>query len=140
MVELQRLILFQQMKKVGLVPNAYTYSVMLSGLCEERDIKMVKQILQEMIDAKIELDISRSFKIFNFLLRSRYYHLVSDQIIEMSYLGLITVNTRHVLCTMIKGSKLNNGGSASLKIYVGNDLFADTSASEDFPDMAASVV
>lgn len=38
-------ILYNQMKQVGVAPNACTYNVMLSGFCRERDIEMVRQIL-----------------------------------------------------------------------------------------------
>ncbi|KAJ0084248.1 hypothetical protein Patl1_29422 [Pistacia atlantica] len=44
------------MKELGLSPNAHIYNVMLSSFCRERDIKMVKQLLQEIIEARIELN------------------------------------------------------------------------------------
>ncbi|KAJ0084249.1 hypothetical protein Patl1_29421 [Pistacia atlantica] len=44
------------MKEIGLSPNAHIYNVMLSSFCRERDIKMVKQLLQEIIKARIELN------------------------------------------------------------------------------------
>ncbi|XP_028072065.1 putative pentatricopeptide repeat-containing protein At1g16830 [Camellia sinensis] len=48
-------ILYNQMKEVGVAPNACTYNVMLSGFCRERDIEMVRQILQDMVDSGANL-------------------------------------------------------------------------------------
>ncbi|KAJ0025647.1 hypothetical protein Pint_07347 [Pistacia integerrima] len=48
--------LYSQMKEISLSPNAHIYNVMLSSFCRERDIKMVKELLQEIIEARIELN------------------------------------------------------------------------------------
>ncbi|RVX03680.1 putative pentatricopeptide repeat-containing protein [Vitis vinifera] len=43
--------LYSQMKEAGLAPNAHTYNMILSCFCKERDMEMVKQMIQEMIAA-----------------------------------------------------------------------------------------
>ncbi|XP_059642382.1 putative pentatricopeptide repeat-containing protein At1g16830 isoform X2 [Cornus florida] len=64
--------LYNEMKEVGVAPNKHTYHVLLSGLCRERNVKMVKQIIQEIIDEGIELDCNTSNMINNLLFKSHY--------------------------------------------------------------------
>ncbi|XP_020247833.1 putative pentatricopeptide repeat-containing protein At1g16830 [Asparagus officinalis] len=47
---------FKQMKLLGILPNTYTYNVMLGGLCRTRDVCRVKQLLREMEVDGIEKD------------------------------------------------------------------------------------
>ncbi|KAH1192590.1 putative pentatricopeptide repeat-containing protein [Glycine max] len=47
--------LYDQMKNNGLKPSVHTYNMMLFTFCKERDLQMIKQILQEMIDSRIYL-------------------------------------------------------------------------------------
>ena len=47
--------LYDQMKNDGLKPSVHTYNMMLFTFCKERDLQMIKQILQEMIDSRIYL-------------------------------------------------------------------------------------
>lgn len=130
--------LFNQMKEVGLAPNTYTYNVMLSGLLKERDVKMVKEMLQEMIDAMINLNSNNSFRLFNFLCRSYHYHSIIGLLVKMRDLGLIPAEAKSVLY-LGQGVKLEDESSSSLICYVENDLLVNTSGSEDLSDMAASV-
>ncbi|XP_015895880.3 putative pentatricopeptide repeat-containing protein At1g16830 [Ziziphus jujuba] len=133
--------LFNQMKKVGLSPNTYTYNVMLSGLLKERDVQMVKQMLQEMIDAMIDLNSNNSSRLFNFLCRSYHYHSFVGLLVEMRDLGLMPAKAKCVLLLdcLGQGVKLEDESSSSLITYVENNLLVDTSSSEDLSDMAASV-
>ncbi|XP_022888033.1 putative pentatricopeptide repeat-containing protein At1g16830 [Olea europaea var. sylvestris] len=48
--------LFSQMKQMDIPPNKHTYNLILSGLCKDGDVKMIKSIIQEMIDRNIGLD------------------------------------------------------------------------------------
>ncbi|TXG46414.1 hypothetical protein EZV62_028087 [Acer yangbiense] len=48
--------LYSQMKEIGLSPVAHTYNVMLFGFCKERDIEMVQQLMQEIMEAGIKLE------------------------------------------------------------------------------------
>ncbi|KAK9280577.1 hypothetical protein L1049_014271 [Liquidambar formosana] len=61
--------LYGQMKEVGIDPNAHTYKVMLFGFCKDRVANMVKQMLQEMIDARIELDFNTFNRVTNKVVR-----------------------------------------------------------------------
>ncbi|KAL0299956.1 UNVERIFIED_CONTAM: putative pentatricopeptide repeat-containing protein [Sesamum calycinum] len=50
--------LFNQMKEMDVLPNKHSYNMILSGFCRNRNINMVKHLLQEMVDGLLlELEI-----------------------------------------------------------------------------------
>ncbi|KAL2508098.1 putative pentatricopeptide repeat-containing protein [Forsythia ovata] len=62
--------LFSRMKQMDIPPNKHTYNLILSGLCKDRDVNMIKSILQEMIDGNIELDNNACGLMTNLLYKS----------------------------------------------------------------------
>ncbi|XP_059452343.1 putative pentatricopeptide repeat-containing protein At1g16830 isoform X1 [Corylus avellana] len=134
--------LYNQMKEAGISPNAHMYNVMLSLFCRQRDLKMVIQLLQEMIGARIELSCNTSFRLCNFLCRSCDSSSAVTLLTEMRDLGLIPdeamcalLSNRHVQHLKVDGKRYS-----LLKGYLENDLLVDTYGSEDLSDVAASVV
>ncbi|KAM7487053.1 hypothetical protein LguiA_003062 [Lonicera macranthoides] len=103
---------------------------------KERDIKMVKQILREMIDRGIELDCS-TFNMIMSMFRSRHSHAIHHLFIEFLELGLISNKTLHAL--LVNG--LTNAGDAHflLKGNTGEIIDVDLFSSEDLSDVAASL-
>lgn len=126
-------ILYNQMKQVGVAPNACTYNVMLSGFCRERDIEMVRQILQDMVDSGIELDCNAFYMIKNLLLKSWYSRSAFNQFIEMGNSAL--VSDKAIGAVLLKGLALGANVGANLV----DVLEVDTSGSDDICDVAASV-
>ncbi|KAF3441460.1 hypothetical protein FNV43_RR15374 [Rhamnella rubrinervis] len=132
--------LFNQMKNLGLAPNAYTYNVMLSGFFKERDVKMVKEMLQEMIDARMKLNCYNSFMLFNLLHRSDQFISIIGLLVEMRDLELIPAKANVLLFNQLgQGVHLEDESHSTWMCYFGNELLFDTSGSEDLSDVAASV-
>lgn len=82
-------ILYSQMKHIAVPPNAYTYRVMLLSFCKERNIMMVKRLLQDVIDARIELDYHTSIRLTKFIFKFHSSSSAVNQLVEMCNLGLI---------------------------------------------------
>ncbi|KAL6996097.1 hypothetical protein U1Q18_006236 [Sarracenia purpurea var. burkii] len=124
--------LYSQMKDVGVAPNAYTFNVMLYGFCRESDIKMVRHILQEMIDAGIQLEYNAFYMVKNLLRKSWYSHSAFNLFIEMCNSELVPDKALGAL--LLKG--LTRGVNVS-----GNwvDIIEYTSGSDDISDVAASL-
>uniref|UniRef100_A0A2N9F0A4 Pentacotripeptide-repeat region of PRORP domain-containing protein n=1 Tax=Fagus sylvatica TaxID=28930 RepID=A0A2N9F0A4_FAGSY len=133
--------LYNQMKEASISPNAHTYNVMLYVFHRERDLKMVIQLLQEMIDARIELSCNNYFRLCNFLCRSHNSDSAVNLLIKMRDLGLIPAKAMRVPLSEehVQGLKVDNESYLLLKDYLENDLFVGTSGSEDLSDVAASV-
>lgn len=130
--------LFNKMKEIGLYPNAHTYSVMLSGFCKEKDGKMVVRLLKEMIDARIPLRHETFVRVINFLSRSCYGKSVFGWLVEERYLQLSSSATT----SFFQGfPDLHIGQMYSLSLQGSSETSSstDTSCSEDFCDVAASV-
>ena len=45
--------LYSQMKEVGILSNACTYNLVISGFYKERDVKMVKQLCMKSVRQKL---------------------------------------------------------------------------------------
>ncbi|GMY09226.1 putative pentatricopeptide repeat-containing protein At1g16830 isoform X2 [Fagus crenata] len=133
--------LYNQMKEASISPIAHTYNVMLYVFHRERDLKMVIQLLQEMIDARIELSCNNYFRLCNFLCRSHNSDSAVNLLIKMRDLGLIPAKAMRVPLSEehVQGLKVDNESYLLLKDYLENDLFVGTSGSEDLSDVAASV-
>ena len=133
--------LYNQMKEASISPIAHTYNVMLYVFHRERDLKMVIQLLQEMIDERIELSCNNYFRLCNFLCRSHNSDSAVNLLIKMRDLGLIPAKAMRVPLSEehVQGLKVDNESYLLLKDYLENDLFVGTSGSEDLSDVAASV-
>lgn len=133
--------LYCLMKEDGIAPNAKTYNVMLTGFCWQRDVKKVEQILQEMLDAGIELDCNTSIRIKSLLLKLHKFHSIRNLVFKFRDTGLLPRKTfsdlidglGHVLDDANAYLLLTEGGMVD-HLHV-----SDTSSSEDLPDVAASV-
>ncbi|XP_022744907.1 putative pentatricopeptide repeat-containing protein At1g16830 isoform X2 [Durio zibethinus] len=88
-------ILYSQMKDVGILPNACTYNLVISGFCSERDVKMVKQLMQEISEAEVELDHNTMNSVTKLLFKSHTYPSSYNQLIEMWNSGWIPDEAMH---------------------------------------------
>ena len=133
--------LYSQMKELGFAPNAYTYNIILSCFCKERDTEMVRQTIQEMIDADVELRYDTFRRITDFLFKSNFPHPVFNLLIEMWGAGLMRDKAIYVLLSngLAYGVKINDMNCRLLKAKLEDVRLLDTSGSDDFSDMAASV-
>ncbi|KAI4387116.1 hypothetical protein MLD38_004971 [Melastoma candidum] len=55
--------LYDQMKESGIYPDLHVYYVMIAGYCKNKDEKMAMQILQDMVDAGVDLSCVNVVKI-----------------------------------------------------------------------------
>ena len=131
--------LYKQMKEVGIAPNAYTYNVMLSGFCKEKDVKMIRWILQEMISARMELNSYNLFRLSSFLSRSHHSHSVIGLLLEMKNLGLTPAKAMHISNRQVERVKADEESYPFFEGIVGKNQFDETSFPEDHFDVAASV-
>ncbi|KAL6285199.1 hypothetical protein ACE6H2_009589 [Prunus campanulata] len=133
--------LYRQMKEVGLTPNEYTYNVMVSGFVKERDLNMVNLMLREMIEAKVQLSYNTVLRLSKFLCRPYHLNSVIALWIEMRNLGLISAEVMHELLPdeVVEGVKGDDGHITFSDAYSETDLHVETSGSEDFCDVAASI-
>ncbi|XAR64519.1 hypothetical protein NMG60_11008240 [Bertholletia excelsa] len=100
--------LYGQMKEAGIAPNGYTYHVMLSNLCKEKEIEMVRQVLQEMIAVGISVNCNSFYMIRNLLFKLCYQHSAFNLFVAMSTSRLMTDKVLGAL--MLKGLDFRVGG------------------------------
>ncbi|KAM2144742.1 hypothetical protein ACFX1R_048392 [Malus domestica] len=133
--------LYRQMKEVSLAPTAHTYNVMVSGFVKERDLNMVNLMLQEMIEAKVELGSNTFLRLSKFLCRPCHSDSVIELWIEMRSLGLISSKVVQELLSdeVAEGVKVDDGLVAYLGFSSETGLSVETSGSEDVYDVAASM-
>ncbi|XP_068335723.1 putative pentatricopeptide repeat-containing protein At1g16830 [Pyrus communis] len=133
--------LYRQMKEVSLAPTAHTYNVMVSGFVKERDLNMVNLMLQEMIEAKVELGSNTFLRLSKFLCRPYHSDSVIELWIEMRSLGLISSKVVQELLSdeVAEGVKVDDGLVAFLGVSSETGLSVETSGSEDVYDVAASM-
>ncbi|XP_007011398.2 PREDICTED: putative pentatricopeptide repeat-containing protein At1g16830 [Theobroma cacao] len=133
--------LYSQMKELGVLPNAHTYNLVISGFCKERDLKMVKQLLQEISEAEVELDHNTVNSVTKLLFRSYPYPSALNQFIEMWNSGLIPDEAMYAQFSKGPAYGVNVGDAhhSFLKTYLRDKLLVDSSGSDDIPDVAASV-
>ncbi|XP_034696858.1 putative pentatricopeptide repeat-containing protein At1g16830 isoform X2 [Vitis riparia] len=131
--------LYSQMKEAGLAPNAHTYNIILSCFCKERDMEMVKQMIQEMIAAGVELECDTLIRITNFLFKLKFSHSVFNLLIEMWGAGLMPNKAIDALLLngLSCGVKINDMNLTLLKAKLEDTLLLDTSGSDDLSDVAA---
>ncbi|KAI9161609.1 hypothetical protein LWI28_019037 [Acer negundo] len=133
--------LYSQMKEIGLSPVAHTYNVMLCGFCKERDIEMVQQLIQEIMEAGIKLECSTSIRVTSFVFKYHPSSLASSLLIEMCNLGLIP---EEVMCLSLFDGfypliKVGNANQEFLKGYSEDNQLLNTSSSDELSDVAASI-
>ena len=112
--------LYDQMKNNGLEPNFQTFNMILFSSLEVKDLQMVNQLLQDMIDSRIKL---RDKNFFNL----RKFQCCCNLLTEMRDLGLLS-------------SKVLHAGSAKANYKHCAEVDKDcNSSSEDMSDVAVSV-
>ncbi|KAM0959548.1 hypothetical protein EV1_024494 [Malus domestica] len=133
--------LYCHMKEVGLALTVHTYNVMVSGFVKERDLNMVNLMLQEMIEAKVELSSNTFLRLSKFLCRPYHSNSVIELWIEMRSLGLISSKVVQELLSdeVAEGMKVDDGLIAFSDVTSETDRFVETSGSEDVYDVAASM-
>ncbi|KAK7325342.1 hypothetical protein VNO77_29504 [Canavalia gladiata] len=131
--------LFDQMKDNGLKPSVCTYNMMLFTFCKKHDLQMMKQILQEMIDSRIELSDRNFFTLCKYTCRLDIYISPLKLLAEMRDLGLLSAKTLHTL----NFERHAEGIQAKFKHYAEanteSSLVLDSSSSEDLSDVVAAV-
>ncbi|KAJ4718880.1 Pentatricopeptide repeat [Melia azedarach] len=133
--------LYSQMKDVGLSPNSFTYNIMLSGFCKEKDIKMVEQLLQEIIEARVELNYNTFVRVTKFIFKFHPSSLALNQLSEMWNLGLIPEEAMHVplFDEFVSCVRVDEQNYSLLKGDVEDNQLLNSSSSDDFSDVAASI-
>ncbi|KAJ0025299.1 hypothetical protein Pint_07469 [Pistacia integerrima] len=134
--------LYSQMKEIGLSPNAHIYNVMLSSFCRERDIKMVKELLQEIIEARIELNYRTFMRITSFIFQFHPSSSALNQLIEIWNIGLIP---DEAICVPLSdGVDLHvtnvDSNHSLLQSCLEDNQFLNSSSSDDLSDVSASMV
>lgn len=133
--------LYTQMKDVGVDPNACICSVMLFGFCKKRDVELVSEMLQAMIDARIEMEFSTCIRVTKFLFKSKSSHSAFHLLIKMWDSGLMPGKAKHLLWLdgPAPGAKLGRAHNAMVEGYLKGNNVIDPSSSDDLFDVAASV-
>lgn len=133
--------LFNHMKEVGLSPNKRTYNIMLYGFCVERDVKMVNMLLREIIKSGVQLDCSTFLRLTNFLFKSHLSSSSFNQLIKLWNLLVMRNEVMHLLLFdgLTNNVKSGDANNSLLKGYLEDNLFVDSSSSDELPDLAASV-
>ncbi|KAH1188235.1 putative pentatricopeptide repeat-containing protein [Glycine max] len=132
--------LYDQMKNDGLKPSVHTYNMMLFTFCKERDLQMIKQILQEMIDSRIYLSGRNFSNLCKYMCRSDTHLSLLKLLAEIRDLRLLSAKALHFL----NFDRHADGVQAKHKHQAEDNtewnLILDTSSSEDLSDVAASML
>ncbi|KAG8380270.1 hypothetical protein BUALT_Bualt07G0175900 [Buddleja alternifolia] len=127
--------LFSEMKQMDITPNDHSYNLILYGFCKDRDVNMVKHILQEMADRNIELDF-KTYKLMNNLLQdSPHSLLVFNLFSELRNSGLLPKVGQGLLVDGQAGAYTSFVGVADPQ----DVLDIGTSSSDDLSDAVVSV-
>ncbi|XP_012567467.1 uncharacterized protein [Cicer arietinum] len=125
-------MLYDQLKDNGLEPNAQIFNMMLFSWCKEKDLQMIKQLLKEMIDARIEL-CDRNF------LNLCKFPCSLSLLAEMRDLGLLSAKTLHALSFERHAESVKEKYKHCAEVDAEWNLVLDSSSSEDMSDVAVSV-
>ncbi|CAK9327662.1 unnamed protein product [Citrullus colocynthis] len=134
--------LYNYMKEVGINPNGHICNIMLSSFCKEKNFESVKQMLQEMIDLGVEMSRKNFFRLYNAIcISSNNSHLFIYLLIEMKVLGLLPGKRtcKTLVHNPLKAVNISEKQYKLLNGCLEYCLFGDTSSSEEYTDVAASV-
>ncbi|XP_012574783.1 uncharacterized protein [Cicer arietinum] len=129
---LEAKVLYDQMKDNGLEPNAQIFNMMLFCWCKEKDLQMIKQLLKEMIDSRIELSDRNFFNLCKFPC-SLYF------LAEMRDLGLLSAKILHSLSFDRHAESVKEKYKYCAEVDKEWNQVLDSSSSEDMSDVAVSV-
>jgi pentatricopeptide repeat protein len=121
--------LFDQMKDNGLEPNVQTFNMMLFSSFKVKDRQMVKQLLEEMIDSRIEI----SYRNFVNMYKLR---CCLNLLPEITDLGLLSAKA---LDALSHAESVKANYKHCTEVDIEGNLVLDSSRSEDMSDEAASV-
>jgi hypothetical protein len=121
--------LFDQINDNGLEPNVQTFNMMLFSSFKVKDRQMVKQLLEEMIDSRIELSDRNFFNMCKF-------RCCLNLLPEIRDLGLLSVK---VLDALSHVESVKEIYKHCTEVDVECNLVPDSSSSEDMSDVAVSV-
>lgn len=136
---LEACTLYDQMKDNGLEPNVHTCNMMLFTFCKEKDLQMVKQMLKEMIDSRIDLSDRNFFNLCKFPCRKDAYFSIFNLLAEMRDLGLLSAKALHALSFDRHAEGIKAKCKPCAGVNTEWNLSPDSSSSEDMSDVAASV-
>lgn len=132
--------LYGQMKEACIVPNAHTYKVLLSGFCRVGDVEMVKHILRDMVDTRMELDWKMFKMIWRLSSRLHQFHSFYNLFVELWDSGLMSDKAIHVLTDELTLSvNLGDSHLSLLKSNIEDAKDVGMFISEGVPDVVASV-
>lgn len=134
--------LYNYMKEVGINPNGHICNLMLSSFCKERNFESVEQMLHDMIDLRMEMSCYNFFRICNAICRSSYNsHMVIYLLIEMKKLGLLPgkLACKILVHKPLKSVNVSEKHHKLLNDCIEYGVFGNTSGSEEYTDVAASV-
>ncbi|GAB2291691.1 hypothetical protein Dimus_025943 [Dionaea muscipula] len=125
--------LYNRMKELAVAPDRRICNTLIFGLCRESHLKLVIQILEEMLGAQIKLDFRTCLKIADLMFKSRSCREIFTLLIEMWESGLVPDNALLVLLVegIGQGIQVDNTYLVSMIQYLGNDPFVELSSSED---------
>jgi pentatricopeptide repeat protein len=121
--------LFDQMKDNGLEPNVQTFNMMLFSSFKVKDRQMVKQLLEEMIDSRIEIS-------YRNLLNMCKLRCCLNLLPEITDLGLLSAKA---LDALSHAESVKANYKHCTEVDVEGNLVLDSSCSEDMSDEAVSV-
>ncbi|KAK2355880.1 putative pentatricopeptide repeat-containing protein [Trifolium repens] len=121
--------LFDQMKDNGLEPNVQIFNMMLFSSFKVKYRQMVKQLLEEMIDSRIELSDRNFFNMCKF-------QCCLNLLPEIRDLGLLSVK---VLDALGHAESVKEIYKHCIEVDVECNLALDSSSSEDMSDVAVLV-
>ncbi|KAI3455739.1 hypothetical protein Pfo_031007 [Paulownia fortunei] len=129
--------LFSQMKEMDVAPNKRSYNLILSGFCKDRDVNMVKHVLQEMVDRHIEIDYHTYKWMKNLLCDSPNSLLTFNLLFELRKNSGLLPKVEQVL--LVNGHDTGDYASFSSKTDHQDVLDLGTSSSDDLSDAIVSV-
>ncbi|GAA0169168.1 chaperone [Lithospermum erythrorhizon] len=118
--------LFSQMKEAGIAPGLEIYNLILSHFCKYKNVKMVKEIIQEMVVMGIKVDCTTICSMKNLLYKSKDPYSALNMIIELRDSGLLPLEECEKLNKIIHGIDLED------------TVDADTSGSDGILDAAVT--
>ncbi|KAK7260806.1 hypothetical protein RIF29_27104 [Crotalaria pallida] len=89
--------LYYRLKDNGMKPSVHTCNMMLFTLCKEKDLQMVKEMLQDMIDSRMELSDGKFLNFCKFPCRSEDYLSLFSLLAKMRDLGLLSAKALYAL-------------------------------------------
>ncbi|KAK7260802.1 hypothetical protein RIF29_27100 [Crotalaria pallida] len=131
--------LYYRMKDNGMKPSVHTCNMMLFTLCKEKDLQMVKEMLQDMIDSRMELSDGNFLNFCKFPCRSEDYLSLFSLLAKMRDLGLLSAKALYALSFDGHAECVQEKYNHHPEAITECNQALYSSSSEDQSDVAASV-